>query len=205
MNIQQVTDAAFSKYGRVFPGYDLTDLSREMKNTPLPADVVYVPSVEELENLPIATQLQEQAFGGMPIQVGYCNGHNKMLNAVEYHRDSEINIAITDLVVLVGWQQDITADFTYDTAQIEGFFVPAGTVFEFYATTLHYAPCCSGDEGFRCVVVLPKGTNEELAFTPSKEGESKLLTHTNKWLIAHPEAEVPGAFNGLTGVNISLL
>ena len=32
-------------------------------------------------------------------------------------------------------------------------------------------------------------------------GEDKLLTAQNKWLIAHEEAQIPGAFCGLVGEN----
>jgi len=31
-----------------------------------------------------------------------------------------------------------------------------------------------------------------------------LLTAKNKWLIAHEEAEIEGAFNGLCGVNVTV-
>ena len=155
MKIQNVTDASFRKYGKVLEGYDFSALLKEMKHTPVPDDVVYVPSVEELEALDVAKALQNKGFGGIPIEIGYCNGHNKKLNAVEYHRSSEINVAVTDLVLLIGSQQDITDDFTYDTSKIEAFLVPAGTGIEVYATTLHYAPCNVQDGGFQCVVVLP--------------------------------------------------
>ena len=141
----------------------------------------------------------------MPIQIGYCNGHNKKLNAVEYHRNSEINVAVTDLVLLLGCQQDIEEDFTYDTSKIEAFLVPAGTGIEVYGTTLHYAPCNTEDSGFQCVVVLPEGTNTELTFPVKEAGEEKLMTAKNKWLIGHEEAAIEGAFNGLKGENITLL
>ena len=61
----------------------------------------------------------------MPIQIGYCNGHNKKLNAVEYHRDSEVDIAVDDLILILGKQQDIEEDHTYDTSRMEAFLVPA--------------------------------------------------------------------------------
>lgn len=35
-------------------------------------------------------------------------------------------------------------------------------------------------------------------------GEDKLLTAQNKWLIAHEETQIPGAFCGLVGENITL-
>ena len=113
MNIQKVTDASFRKYGKVLEGYDFSALLKEMKHTPVPEDVIYVPSVEELEALDVAKDLQNKGYGGLPIQIGYCNGHNKKLNAVEYNRNSEINVAVTDLVLLIGMQQDIEDDFTY--------------------------------------------------------------------------------------------
>ena len=204
MKIQNVTDASFRKYGKVLEGYDFSALLKEMKHTPVPDDVVYVPSVEELEALDVAKALQNKGFGGIPIEIGYCNGHNKKLNAVEYHRSSEINVAVTDLVLLIGSQQDITDDFTYDTSKIEAFLVPAGTGIEVYATTLHYAPCHVNESGFQCVVVLPKGTNTELTFETAAEGEDSLLTAKNKWLIAHEDAAIEGAVNGLRGENITI-
>lgn len=204
MKIQNVADASFRKYGKVLEGYDFSALLREMKHTPVPEDVVYVPSVEELEALEVAKDLKNKAYGGLPIQIGYCNGHNKKLNAVEYHRNSEINVAVTDLVLLIGWQQDIEDDFTYDTSKIEAFLVPAGTAIEVYATTLHYAPCHVNEAGFQCVVVLPEGTNTELTFETAKTGEDSLMTAKNKWLIAHEEAGISGAFNGLKGENITI-
>ncbi len=204
MKIQKVTDPAFRKYGQVLEGYDFTGLIKEMKHTPVPEDVIYVPSVEELEALDVMKDLQNKGYGGLPVQIGYCNGHNKKLNAVEYHRNSEINVAVTDLVLLIGHQQDIEPDHTYDTSRIEAFLVSAGTGIEVYATTLHYAPCHVNEGGFQCVVVLPKGTNTDLTFQTGKTGEDSLMTAKNKWLIAHEDAKIEGAFNGLKGENITI-
>lgn len=204
MNIQKVTDQAFRKYGQVLEGYDFTGIIKEMKHTPVPEDVIYVPSAEELEALDIIKDLQNKGYGGLPVQIGYCNGHNKKLNALEYHRNSEINIAVTDLILLIGCQQDVEPDHTYDTSKVEAFLVPAGTGIEVYATTLHYAPCHVNEGGFQCVVVLPKGTNTDLTFPTAKTGEDKLMTAKNKWLIAHEDAKIEGAFNGLKGENITL-
>lgn len=95
-------------------------------------------------------------------------------------------------------------DYYYDTEKIKAFFVPAGTVYEMYATTLHYAPCSVGDKPFKNIVVLPKGTNAELTRKPEGAGEDPLLFAVNKWLIAHEEAHIEGAFNGLKGVNLTV-
>jgi hypothetical protein len=205
MEIKKVTDDAFSAYGKVLEGYDFSELLEVMKDTPLPEDeVAYVPGVKALEEESVSERLKKSAYGGLPIQVGYCNGHNLKLNALEYHRSSEVDIAASDLILLLGRQQDIREDFTYDTAKVEGFFVPAKTAVELYATTLHYAPCQASEEGFRCVIVLPEGTNHELDFSVASEGEEKLMTAKNKWLIAHEDAKIEGAFCGLKGENISL-
>lgn len=204
MNIQKVTDTSFQKYGKVLEGYDCTELIKEMQQTPLPKDVIYVPSVKSLEALEVAEDFKNSMYGGLPIQIGYCNGNNKTLNALEYHRSSEVNVAVTDVILLIGSQQDIKDDYTYDTSFAEAFLVPAGTAIEVYATTLHYAPCTVNEGGFRCVVILPKDTNTELTFTLKSEGEDKLMTAKNKWLIAHEEAKIEGAFNGLIGENITL-
>ena len=203
MEIQAVTSPAFRKYGRIVGGIDFTELLEAMKATPTPDGVVYEPSVPELEAVGVFEALRDRVYGGLPIQIGYCNGDNHMLNAVEYHRSSEINVACTDMILLIGMQQDIDPDtFEYDTSKMEAFLVPAGTAVEVYATTLHYAPI-SSDGKFRVVVVLPKETNEPLTFTPGKEGEDALLFARNKWLIAHPESglEKDGAFIGLKGEN----
>ena len=198
MKIQKITDEAFKKYGKVLAQYDCAELIREMEHTPLPEDVIYVPSVEELEVLSVARDFQNSMYGGLT------NGHNHTLNALEYHRSSEVNVAVTDLILLLGAQQDIKEDDTYDTSLVEAFLVPAGTAIEVYATTLHYAPCSVGEKGFRCVVVLPKGTNTEIDFALPKSGGDALMTAKNKWLIAHEEAKIAGAFNGLKGENITL-
>ena len=209
MKIISVFDPAFRRYGKVLEGYDFAPLINEMmKSTPCPDDVVYVPGDEKLEAVASTTKvLFEEVYGGLPIQVGYCNGHNHVLNAVEYHRSSEINIACgNDLILLLGHQQDIDENWQYDTSKMEAFLLPAGTAVEVYATSLHYAPCSVGDNGFRCVVVLPKDTNTEIEADLPATWESRLMTAKNKWLIAHPESglDKDGAFVGLVGENLTV-
>lgn len=202
MQIYSVTDERFSKYGKIIKNIDFTELIAKMEETPCPEDVVYEPSIAALEALPVYEQLKEITYGELPIQIGYCNGHNHYLNAVEYHRSSEIDVAATDLILLLGWKPDITEDFTYDTSKIEAFRVEKGTAVELYATTLHYAPCSVGEEGFRCVIVLPKDTNLPLD-KEHKGWEDGLITAKNKWLIGHPEGGLPeGSHIGLIGENI---
>lgn len=207
MIIKNVQDWEFRNYGRILKGFDFSELCDAMMETECPEnEVIYVPGDPKLEALPVYRDLTEREFGGLPIQIGYCNGFNKALNALEYHRSSEINIAVgNDLILLLGKQQDLSEDYIYDTSHVEAFLVPAGVGVELFATTLHYAPVAEqGAPWFRCVVVLPKGTNTDLEGSPCGSPEDKLLTAKNKWLIAHPEAKIEGAFEGLYGKNIVL-
>ena len=206
MKLYSVNDSEFRPYGRVIGGYDFSELISVLKTaTPCPENgTVYVASEHDLESLDAAKILGANVFGRMPIEIGYCNGHNTKLNALEYHRDSEVNIAADDVILLLAKKEEVSDDYSLDTSKVKAFLVPAGTAVEIYATSLHYAPCHVKNNGFRVAVVLPKGTNEALSTkTEILSPEDKLLTHVNKWLIAHPEGGCSeGSFVGLTGKNI---
>ena len=212
MEILSVNSKEFKEYGRVITNVDFSALVEAMKKTPCPDDVVYEPSIAELEALDVAKEISNVTYGEMPIQIGYCNGHNCMLNALEYHRDSEINVAATDAVLMLGLMKDVEDDFTYDTSKVKAFLVPAGTAVEVFATTLHYAPCGVDGNGFRVSIVLPKGTNYPLKTAHAKvnadgtaPSEDALITAVNKWLIGHKEGGLDaGSFLGLKGKNLNL-
>ena len=209
MEIISVADKRFKKYGRVIKNIDFGTLVDAMKETFVPENVVYEPTVENLEKLEVAAEIKNKFFGELPIQIGYCNGHNELLNAVEYHRSSEINVAATDAILILGNLWDVEDDFTYDTSKMEAFLVSAGTAVELYATTLHYAPCGVDNKGFQVAVILPRGTNFELmtehAKCPLCGGEDALITAVNKWLIGHEEGGLPkGSFIGLKGKNLNV-
>lgn len=204
LKIQSVNDASFKQYGRVIEGFDFSELIDTLeKTTDAPENVIYVPSDEKLEALPIMSELENNVYGGMPIQIGYCNGTNTILNCLEYHRDSEIDIAADDVVLLLGRQQD-AADGTYDSSKIEAFLCPKGCGVELYATTLHYAPCSAKkNAAFRVAIVLPRGTNLDKPNITPKCSEDKRLFARNKWLIAHPNAPEAqqGAVVAIVGEN----
>lgn len=203
MEIISIADKRFQKYGRVVKDVDFTGLLEALKTVEITEEVVYEPSVGKLEAA-MDERGKQFFYGELPVQIGYCGGHNKLLNAVEYHRNSEINVAGTDAILILGMQQDITEDYQYDTSKMEAFLVPQGTAVELYATTLHYAPCQAGEEGFMVAVILPKGTNEPLA-KHHEGGEDSLLAAANKWLIGHPEGGLPeGSHIGLIGKNLSV-
>ena len=206
MKILPVTDASFAPYGRVVEGYDVAPLLAALEKTPLTDSVVYVPREELLHQAEGADKVGEALFGGMPFQLGWCNGHNTKLNCLEFHRDSEFNLGTEDFILLLGLQGDIV-DGRLDTATVKAFRCPAGVLIEVYATSLHYAPCHTDPaKGFRVMVALPMGTNTEKPNITPKSPEDKLLWARNKWLLAHPESgeAKQGAHIGLSGENIDI-
>jgi len=208
MEIYSVFDTEFLPYGTVHKEVDTTQLCRELAKQEKPSDhTVYVPSCPDLEQCDIMACVQEHLYGGMPVQIGFCNGTNTKLNCLEYHRDSEINIPESSTIFLLAHQWQMR-DGVLDTENVKAFQAPGGTVVEFYATTLHYAPCDGKlGEGFRVAVVLPRGTNESCP----KNGEAlypedRYLWAKNKWLLAHADSDEAkqGAWVGLKGKNIDL-
>ena len=78
MQLQSVFDEAFRPYGKVVEGYDFGSLLQALAATPCPSGgTIYQPSEPALEALPVFGQLRDRMYGGMPIQIGYCNGHNQ--------------------------------------------------------------------------------------------------------------------------------
>ena len=206
MKFYSVSDPAFKPYGKVLTGFDTTALVAAMKTIPMPeSGTAYEPGIEALETCGIYADMQNRAYGGMPIQIGMCWGYNTKLNCLEYHRDSEVNVGETDFVLLLAKQDEIE-DGKLDTAKVRAFRVPAGIAVEVYGTTLHYAPCQTAETGFRVAIVLPKGTNTAKPdFAPQSE-EDRWMTARNKWLLAHPDSgeAKTGAHIGLTGKNIDI-
>ena len=208
MTILPISDPAFASYGKILEGYDTQELLRTLEAaTPLPQGVEYVPSQPELEALPLTSLLASNAYGGMPFQMGWCNGHNTKLNCLEYHRDSELNCGTEDFILLLARMDNIAPDGTLDTGLVKAFRVPAGVLVEVYATTLHYAPCSAAKgAGFRVLVALPKGTNGPRPDIQVLNREDSMLWACNKWLLAHPESSeaAQGAPAVLRGENIDI-
>lgn len=208
MKIYSVFDKDFAPFGQVVAGLEeaVEEIRLALEQTPLPDGVGYVPSDPILQELPAATEISEHCFGGMPVQMGWCNGHNSRLNCLEYHRNSEFNLGTEDFILLLGEQKEIENGF-FDTAKVKAFRVPAGVLVEVYATSLHYAPCHTDPEkGYRVLIALPWGTNTEKPVMEAKNVEDEWMTACNKWLLAHPDSQEAkdGAKVGLCGENIDL-
>ena len=184
--------------------FDFTKLMVPLAQLDVPSDsITYHPTVDSLESLNLYHEIKDRLFGEQPIQIGYCAGYNHKMNALEYHRCSEINIAVTDAILLLGRQQDINPiEFTYDSALVEAFLLPSSYAVELYATTLHYAPISVGENPFNVAVILPRGTNTPLKSSARMSGEDSLLVANNKWLLAHADICQSGQRPHIIGDNI---
>jgi hypothetical protein len=205
--VQHITDVRFQKYGRIIPNESYKNLIQYI-------DLLSVPESgnQYVADEPLLFQIGEESnandiFGGMTLQYGFVNGNNSKVNSLEYHKTSEINIAVTPLVLFLGKTDDIQQN-VYDTKNLEAFYLPKNTVIELYANTLHFSPCKVLDEGFKCGVILPKGTNVDFKKSIHHlNEEDPFLFKTNKWLLAHQEHQafvLQGAKIGLTGKNYVL-
>ena len=206
MEIYQVTSPEFVPYGKIVEGFPVDSLLEALKKTRQPeSGTAYVPEEELLQSLPILPRVRDSFYGGMPVQLGWCNGYNTKLNCLEYHRDSEYNLGTEDFILLLA-KEDQIEDGVLDTSKVKAFLVPAGVLVEVYATTLHFAPCSVSGKEFRMGVALPRGTNEPLDVVPEKNGENQLLLQRNKWLLAHKDSglDKDGAWIGLVGENIEI-
>ena len=211
IKIFSVNDPEFASYGRIIEDLDFSELVNYMEqHTQIPeSGNVYTASVAEMEMTEISGKIQNLVYGEMPIQIGFCNGRNTTYNGFEYHKGSEINIAVTDFMLVLGHTWEIKKN-TYRVEDAKVFFVEKGTAIEMYQTTLHLSPCRVSDEGFKDIVVLPRGTNTPLENKKEnvcETGEERLLLQKNKWVISHPEREPlmrQGAYPGLLGENKEL-
>ena len=206
MEILSVFSPEFRAYGRVVEGYPVKGLLDALAQTPLTDGVVYVPREPLLHAAPEAQAIGEALYGGMPFQLGWCNGHNTKLNCLKFHRDSEFNLGTEDFILLLGLQGDIV-DGRLDTATVKAFRCHAGVLIEVYATSLHYAPCHTDPaKGFRVMVALPENTNTDYRPEGGANVMDRMLWARNKWLLAHAESAeaAQGAVVALDGVNIDI-
>ena len=205
--LYSVLDPAFAPYGRVLPVLDPASLRAALVQTRIPeTGNCYTASDPVLEATPDVRHLADTVYGGMAVQAGCCNGRGFTLNAEEYHKCSEVNYSTTGLVLLLALPRDIR-DRHLDASAVVGFYLPPEIMVEIHPRVLHFAPCRISPEGFTCLVVLTRGTNEPLdRVDPSAPGEEGLLWMKNKWLLCHPDSPQAqkGAFIGITGENLTL-
>lgn len=209
LKILSIHDDAFRRYGKILNSHLFLDMFDYLENhTVIPETennyVAHDPNFLKFINQSDAIS---NLFGNIDVQYGYVNGNNSKLNALEYHKSSEVNLALTPLVLMLARVGDIT-NHQISSDQIEIFYVPKRCVIEIYPQTLHFSPCKVSDEGFKCGVILPYGTNME--FISNKQivhDEDYLLFKTNKWILVHQDHQKfisLGAHAGLIGTNIEI-
>ena len=148
---------------------------------------IYIAHDSDFEKSISNKDVFHDVFADMPLQFGYVNGFNNKLNALEYHKSSEINVAITPLVLMLGLQKDIFNQ-TYDSKNVAVFYIPENTAIEIYPSVLHFSPFRVQDQGFKCAVILPYGTNMNFVKPKLSNHEENLyLFKTNKWLLLRLE------------------
>lgn len=203
LSIFSVFDEEFSEYGRVIDTISAEKIIEVSEKLPFPAQgSVYLASVKEFEELEASKKIAEFVFGTLDTQVGYCYGYNSTLAATEWHHSSELNIAVTPLVLILGRRSDIK-DGKMASSSMKAFYLPGGTVAEVYATSTHFCPCQVEENGFGCVVALPRGTNTPL----DTVSEDPLLFRKNKWIISHEENApliAKGVKGGIYGENFEV-
>ena len=125
----------------------------------------------------------------MEIQAGTCNGHGHKLNALEYHKCSEVNLSSRGLVLLLALPSQLH-DGHMDSRDVVGFYLPPAVAVEICPLVLHFAPCRVTEDGFDCLVVLQKGTNAPLERAePSASGEEKPAPAVRELVLYEPGAD----------------
>ena len=206
--ICSVEEDGFVRYGKVVELPGAAEMRSWADKVIDPAGPVYVPHYPCSDGKSWKKELEDSLAGGMPLEIGSCCGSNTKMNGMEYHKGHEYILALTSLVLFLGFSGDIRKGgekgWSWDSALGEFFFVPSGTAVELYSTTLHLAPCRCGSEDYRSLIILPDGTNLELE---SPAPEDDLLFKRNKWMICHPDSPAAknGACPGITGINRFIL
>lgn len=194
--IHSIESSRFKKYGRILHDFDTTYLvALADRVTEIPeSDITYETFLPALEEQPLMEELKLY-YGDQNIQIGYCNGKNQSINGMEYHKSPELFIAVTDCLQFLTEFSELEDFNAVDTRSSElFFFFPKGSAVIVEANVLHLAPPCGvSKDGFKSIIVLPRGTNEPLSksmaekVSKSNDPESKLLLKNNKWILAHPE------------------
>lgn len=206
--IKETTDPAFTKYGKIYTNYDVTDAIKYMdEQIKIDKDSnIYVPSNYALEQVPSMQTIGTDIYAGMPFEAGECTGQSSNFTAVEYHQGSELNVMITDVIMVLGKRSVLEENGTFNAKEeAELFFVPRGTVVEFYSDTLHYSPIKVDNSGFSIIVMLPAGSNTELP--ENFHSTNPRIVKKNKFQVVHESRTdkiEQGAQIGVSGELIEL-
>jgi len=210
VEMNSIYDDVFRKYGRVLDSKPYEGLLTLLKkNTVITESNVYRASEPKLFD-ESAYKAAGCVFGGMKIQIGYCNGMNQTLNGMEYHKSPELIVAGTDILLFLATPSDLKDFSTMDSSSAKVFFAPEGSAFCLNPEILHLSPSCVHKSGFKSIIILPEGTNLDLDENTERDGEmeSLILFKKNKWMLTHRDREPlvsQGVKIGITGINTRLI
>lgn len=197
----------FAVYGTVHPEVKVPHMREFVHARWTGNEELYIPCEKALMEMEESLVFKENLFGQVDCQIGYYYGWGTKLNAVEYHKCSEVLVIFEPAVLILGSVWEIK-DYKLDSSTMKLFYVPADTCVELYATTLHFAPLMATKQGISQVVAQSAGTNTPLVTAKcGRTGEDRYLLERNKWVLAHKEyvgSLGAGAYEGIIGENIAL-
>lgn len=207
LDILALDAPGFRQYGMVHPEIRAPRMKEYVLAHKPEGGEIYVPCEQALMKMEESRVIAESLFGQTACQIGYFHGRDTKLNAVEYHKCSEVLILFEPAVLILGSVWDIE-DGHVDSSRMKLFYVPADTCVELYATTLHYSPLMATGRGVCQVVAQSAGTNTPLQTEKAiRISTDKYLLQRNKWVLAHKEYAAclgSGACEGILGTNITL-
>jgi len=182
--IYSIDDGVFGMYGRKLEIIMDESIKEYMLNEAKFPKVgnTYVGSDKKLETFPLKNWVENNIYAGVPVQIGYCNGHISNINGFEFHQCSEVFVAITDcLLALISPHKPVGSVKPYNIDECHLFFIPEGTVLELYPLVGHFSPMRVHEEGYKTMIILTKGTNESLDLSvQEKKDERQEEDHSNQ-------------------------
>ena len=173
-----VTTSDFAPYGYLLEGDFSKQIEYLLEKSPLPeTGNIYVRDDGVFRATEGTKAIQEAVFGLGEMEAGYCNGNNTKLNCMEYHACPEVDLAATDMVLLLALPSDIV-DGRLDSSKCKAFLVKKGQAVVLYPYVMHFSPCKYKGQPFKSGIYLSMGTNRDL---PSPSSDPKLWKE-NKWL-----------------------
>ena len=125
IQIYTIHDPEFMPYGTPITDVDTSAIVKVGEELLLSGGAGYKASLPQFESLEIHEIIRDRFFGQMPTQTGFVWGKNNKMNALEWHKNSEVNVAIDDIVLLLG-QLDELEDGTYHSDKVKAFYLEKG-------------------------------------------------------------------------------
>lgn len=203
ITVIHVNDPEFKAFGTVLKNDLSAYLEYMEKNMPIPEQRVdYTAKDAGLMTLEKELHyLETEVYGQMPVEVGFCTGHNQIMDGMEWHYGCEVNVAVTDMVLFLAEYSSLErledGKVHLDSKLVKAVYVPKGYAIALNPLVLHFTPIQVQEEGFSTVVALPAHTNEALL----EKTTDLYLKARNSWIIYHKET---GRGSEIDGINLKL-